>query len=188
MSLEALARAWIAPYSQAEHLRRTLDWLLELDPHAGEAPRLAALTHDMERHFPGGPAQDKANAAWDDPEYLRAHSERSARIVGEWLAENGAAPELMGDARRLIELHETGGSPRADLLQAADSISFLETLSGLAADWVRTGTCSPGQARAKHEYMLDRIRIARAHTIALPYFDDAIARIDEASIDPAISR
>jgi hypothetical protein len=186
MSLEAHARAWIGPYSQALHLERTLDWLLELDPDAGEALRLAALTHDMERHFPGGPVQDKANAAWDDPAYLRAHSERSARVVGDWLAEQGAAPELIADVQGLIELHETGGSPRADLLQVADSISFLETLADLAADWVRTGACSLEQAGAKHGYMFDRIRLERARAIAEPYFDEAMARIAGVAIDPAI--
>ncbi len=46
---------WIEPYWNAEHLVRTRDWLLELEPDASEALRLAALTHDMERHFPGGP-------------------------------------------------------------------------------------------------------------------------------------
>ena len=55
MTLEERALAWIEPYWNAEHLVRTRDWVLELEPDASEALRLAALTHDMERHFPGGP-------------------------------------------------------------------------------------------------------------------------------------
>jgi hypothetical protein len=49
--------------------------------------RLAALTHDMERAFPGpdSPVLDSL----DDPVYERLHSERSARIVTEWLASHG---------------------------------------------------------------------------------------------------
>ena len=55
LTLEDRALVWIEPYWNAEHLVRTRDWLLELDPGASEALRLAAVTHDMERHFPGGP-------------------------------------------------------------------------------------------------------------------------------------
>ena len=80
MTLEERALEWIAPYWNAEYLVRTRDWLLELDPDAGEASRLAALTHDMERHFPGGPAQDLSMWPEEDGEreYRRAHSERSS--------------------------------------------------------------------------------------------------------------
>ena len=53
VSLEEEALEWIAPYWNANHLVRTRDWLLELEPDAPEGLRLAALTHDMERHFPG---------------------------------------------------------------------------------------------------------------------------------------
>ena len=86
------ATRWIEPYWNAEHLRRTADWLLVLDPDAAEALRLAALTHDMERHFPGGPEQDLSISPAADTEYRRQHSERSARIVSEWLREEGAEP------------------------------------------------------------------------------------------------
>src|SRR5690242_7600338 len=84
LSLEDRSLAWIEPYWNAEHLRRARDWLLVLDPDAPEALRLAALTHDMERHFPGGPANDLAQPPEQETEYRRLHSERSARIVGEW--------------------------------------------------------------------------------------------------------
>lgn len=177
-TLEDRARDWIAPYSQARHLVRTLDWLLELEPAADEAMRLAALTHDMERHFPGGPVQDRSDAAWDDPAYLAAHSERSARIVGDWLREQNAPDELVLDVEGLIELHEVGGTERADLLQAADSISFLDSLADLAAGWVRDGVCSPEQAKAKHRYMLERIRVPEGRRLAEPQYEQAIAALD----------
>jgi hypothetical protein len=183
-TLEERARRWIAPYHQAEHLIRTRDWLLELQPEAGEALVLAALTHDIERHFPGGPRQDKAGASWDDVEYNRAHSERSARIVGEWLREQDAPPDLVEEVERLIRAHEVGGSPEADLLQAADSISFLETLSDVAVSWVRDGVCSPEKAKEKHDWMLERIRVDGARQLALPYHERAIAAIDREAATP----
>ena len=49
------ARRWVVenyPYNR-EHLLRALEWLDRLAPGAPEAVRLAALTHDMERAFPG---------------------------------------------------------------------------------------------------------------------------------------
>lgn len=178
MSLERRAQDWIAPYHQAEHLIRTRDWLLELAPGAGEALVLAALIHDIERHFPGGPRQDKAESPWDDAEYLHAHSERSAQIAGGWLREHGAAPALVEEVERLIRAHELGGFPEADLLQAADSISFLETLAGIAVSWVRDGVCSPQKAKEKHDWMLERIRLERARELARPFHERAIAAID----------
>jgi hypothetical protein len=145
-ALERAALDWIRPYSQRHHLMRTRDWALELDPGAREALRLAALTHDIERHFPGGLVQDKTGP-WDDPAYNRAHAERSARIVGEWLVEQGAERELVAPVEELIRMHETGGSPEADLLQAADSLSFLETLQDIACSWVRDGVCERSTRR-----------------------------------------
>src|SRR5215213_2194044 len=125
--LEARALEWISPYSQAEHLIRARDWVLELEPNASLALRFAALTHDIERHFPGGPQQDFQHDAWDDPDYLFAHSTRSADIVQRWLEESPEPPEadFVREVRRLILLHELGGDREADLLQAADSLSFL---------------------------------------------------------------
>ena len=184
-SLERGAREWIAPYSQAEHLIRTRDWLLELDPEASLALVLAALTHDIERFFPGGPKQDKAGKPWDDPEYNRAHCERSAAIVGEWLRSQGADPELAQEVEELIRAHEFGGAPEADLLQAADSISFLETLSDVAVEWLRTGVCGPEKAKEKHEWMLERIRVERARELALPLYEQAIAAIDREAASQA---
>ena len=123
------AALWIEPYWNAEHLRRTVYWLLELEPDAGEALQLAALTHDMERHFPGRPQRRTLSippAA--DTAYRAEHSARSARIVGEWLREPRDRPRRFD--RRGRAPHSLARSRRrwrdADLLQAADSLSFLE--------------------------------------------------------------
>jgi hypothetical protein len=183
-SLERRAEAWIAGYSQAEHLVRTRDWVVELDGAAREALRVAALTHDIERRVPGGPIQDRGGAAWDDPTYLVAHSERSAQIVATWLREEGGSDDLIRDVEELIRLHEVGGTPDADLLQAADSISFLETLAGIAAGWVRDGVCSADKAKEKHAWMYDRIRLPRARELARPHYEAALAAVDRAVRTP----
>jgi hypothetical protein len=180
LSLEERALVWIEPYWNAEHLVRTRDWLRELDPDAPEALRLAALTHDMERHFPGGPENDLTVAPEDALEYRRLHSERSARIVGEWLRGEGADDELAGEVERLIAGHETGGLPDEDLLQAADSLSFLEVNAGLVAGWFTSGSCSRERAKEQHRWMVERIRVPRARELAGPLYEEALAVVDRA--------
>jgi hypothetical protein len=174
------AGEWIDPYWNADHLRRTLDWLLVLDPDASEGSRVAALTHDMERHFPGGPVMDPATTPPDDAEYRTAHSERSARIVCDWLRGEGGSDELVGEVERLILVHEVGGAPDEDVLQAADSLSFLEVNASLVARWYTEGRCSRERAKEQLEYMYERIGVPRARELAEPLREEALAVVDRA--------
>lgn len=176
MSLEAAAEQWIAPYWNARHLLRTRDWAVELDPDASLAVRLAALTHDIERMLPGGPAVDPRRPP-DDEVYTREHSERSARLVAGWLREHGAEAGLIRDAEELVRLHEVGGTPGADLVQAADSISFLEVNGDLVIRWVRDDRATFEQAKAKLDWMLERIRVPEARGFARIEYDAAVAAL-----------
>ena len=97
--LERAAELWIADYVQARHLLRTRDWVVTLEPGAGEHLRDAALTHDIERRVPGSP--DPWQQDWGDPRYVLAHSARSARIVAAWLEEQGAEREFIAAVERL---------------------------------------------------------------------------------------
>ena len=181
MTVEERALEWIAPYWNADHLVRTRDWLLMLDPAAGEALRLAALMHDMERYFAeGSPVQDLSIWPEQDSAYRSAHSERSARIVGEWLRGEGADEALVSEVERLIVAHESGGDLDEDLVQAADSLSFLETNQELIARWFTSGRCSRERAKAQHRWMLERIKVERARELAQPYYEEAIAAVDRA--------
>ena len=181
--VERRAVAWIAPYSQAWHLERARDWLVYLDGDSTLEMRLAVLTHDIERMFPGGPRFDKRHGRWDDPDYLYAHASRSAEVVGVWIHGEGLADGLsVSEVRRLITLHEFGGIDGADLVQAADSLSFLETLQDVVGSWVRKGECDVAQARAKHQYMADRIRIAEAKRLSEPLLESALSSLDELAL------
>ena len=167
---------WIEPYWNAEHLRRTRDWLLELDSGASEALLLAALTHDMERHFPeGSPVQNLAVPPEGDLEYRRLHSERSAAIVGDWLRGEGADAGLVTEVERLIRAHETGGAPDEDLVQAADSISFIETNVDLPARWAAEGKSSFERGVEQHRWMYERIRVPRARELARPLYERVLS-------------
>jgi hypothetical protein len=171
------ARRWVVdnyPYNR-DHLLRALEWLDRLAPDAREAVRLATLTHDMERAFPG--PDSPVLTSLDDPDYERQHSERSARIVTEWLTAQGADGQLRDDVAALIVAHEVGGSHEADLVQAADRLSFLETNIELFLGFVESGRFSIEDVRTKFEHSYDRIRVPAARALALPLYERADARL-----------
>jgi hypothetical protein len=177
--LVSAARNWVVdkyPYNR-QHLLRSLERLDELAPGSAEPVRLATLTHDMERAFPG-PDSPKMTTL-HDPEYERLHSERSARIVGEWLRSQRAPDQLIKEVERLIVAHETGGWPEADLVQAADSLSFLDTNIDLFLGFVRSGRFPVDAVRSKFHYTYDRINVPGAREIARPLVDLALARLAE---------
>jgi hypothetical protein len=140
--------------------------------------RLAALTHDIERTVPGGPRLDAWRRGWDDPDYLRAHCLRSAALVDAWLHDQGAPSALRDGVSALILEHELGGSPDGDLLQAADSLSFLEVNADLPRRWVLAGRCPPRRARAKLDWMLERIRLPAARALAEPLHQQAVEALE----------
>ena len=111
-------------------------------------------------------------------EYRRVHSARSAHFVTSWLREQGADEQLVGDVERLILAHEVGGGPEEDLLQAADSLSFLEVNVDLPEKWAAEGRCILERGIDQHRWMFERINVARAHELAGPLYDRvrAIAR------------
>jgi hypothetical protein len=171
-----LGRLWVIehyPYNST-HLLKSLEWVDRLAPDASEAVRLATLTHDMERAF-GGP--DAIPIKMSDRAYEEAHSNRSARIVGEWLRANKAANDVVDAVESLIRVHEWGGSPDANLVQAADSLSFLETNIDLMLGFVKTGKYSRADIAHKIDQMYERIQLPAAKELARPMWEDARARL-----------
>ncbi|HXE62757.1 MAG TPA: hypothetical protein VN519_04420 [Bryobacteraceae bacterium] len=170
--IEAAKRWVIGKYTYNNfHLVRALEWLDRLAPGSSEAARLATLTHDMERAFPG--PDQPVMTALDDPAYMVLHSERSARIVGAWLRENGADEDLARGVERLIEFHEFGGWPEANLVQAADSLSFLDVNVDLFLNMARSGKRTIRDVRNKFDYSYDRIQVPEAKALALPMLEKA---------------
>ena len=173
-----LGRRWVVdnyPYNST-HLLKSLDWVDRIAPGASPAVRLATLTHDMERAF-GGP--DALPILMNDREYEHAHSVRSARIVGAWLLASGADAKLVQAVTELILLHEWGGSPDANLVQAADSLSFLETNVDLMIGFVQGGRYSLEQVALKFDQMYERIQVPLAKQLARPMWQQARARLEE---------
>ena len=175
--LIALGREWVLanyPYNST-HLLKSLEWVDRLAPDASEAVRLATLTHDMERAFGGA---DAIPIRLNDRAYEEAHSNRSARIVGEWLRANGAGDELTAAVESLIRVHEWGGSADANLVQAADSLSFLETNIDLMLGFARTGKYSGRDVARKIEEMYERIQLPGARELARPIWEQVKARLE----------
>jgi hypothetical protein len=172
------ARDWVIehyPYNR-HHLLKALEWLDRVAPDSTEAVRLATLTHDMERAFPG-PDQPVIHTL-SDPAHERLHSLRSARIVGAWLREHHAKEALVEHVEALIVAHEFGGWPEADLVQAADSLSFLETNIDLFLGFVRSGRHPAHEVRKKFNQMFGRIQIPRLKLLAQPLIDRALQQLD----------
>ncbi len=183
-ALVRTARRWVIenyPYNR-DHLLRTLEWLDRIAPDSREAVRLAALTHDMERAFSG--PDSPVLESLDDPVYERLHSERSARIVSEWLRAHHADDDMVREVHDLILAHEIGGWPEADLVQAADRLSFLDTNIDLFLGFVRSGRFSVADVRTKFEHSYDRIQVPHAKVLALPLYRDADARLASLELTP----
>jgi hypothetical protein len=170
---------WIEDYYDRDHLTRAGDWMLTVEPQAPEYLVVAALLHDLERKVPGGPQLEFATVPWSDRGYNDAHTGRSAVVVPAWLTAFGADPELALAVAQPIREHEFGGSPDGDLMQAADSISFLETNVGLVAGWAGSGRCTPDKALEKLRWMGERVRHPEGSQIARRYMERAIGQFEE---------
>jgi hypothetical protein len=107
-----------------------------------------------------------------------AHSERSARIVGDFLRDQGVTETLVREIVRLVVAHEIGGWPEADVLQAADSLSFLETIQPVISKRLADGTISPAGARAWLDFQVDRVRLERARELGRPLLLKATAELE----------
>ena len=101
--------------------------------------------------------------------------------MGEWLLAHGADPDFALEVVSLVSVHEDGGSPEAELLQAADSLSFLEVQVELFESMVEQGLLAAAAAEDKLNRMHDRIGPQRAREIAEPMFAAAHARIARAA-------
>jgi hypothetical protein len=145
-----------------QHLVRTLGWLDELAPGGRPAMRIAALLHDIERAFPDADSPFVSGRDWALEYYVDYHQGRCARLLTGWLIEHGAELSLIPDAVALVAVHERGGWPDANLIQAVDSLSFIETLGPLVRQWIADGTTSRESGLEKMSSMWERIQVPAA--------------------------
>ena len=166
-----------AEHPHARHLERTLHWARELAPDASGPLLLAALLHDIERAFPDPGSPFDSARDWSLDAYVDYHQGRSAGQLARWMAARGAGEADLVTCVALVAVHERGGWPEADLLQAADSLSFIETLTPLLREWVATGRSSKESALAKLDFMWDRMQVPRAREIGRALYERSRAEV-----------
>ncbi len=106
------------------HADNTLEWLLRLEPDAGDALQLAALAHDIDRAIEESKVR---RADFDDYDAFKAaHARNGAEILRPILIACGVAGNIVDETCRLVLVHEVGGDPSSDLLKDADSISYFD--------------------------------------------------------------
>ncbi len=153
------------------HADNTLEWLLRLQPDAGDTLQLAALAHDIDRAI----EETKVRRAnFDDYDAFKAaHARNGAEILRPMLNACEVAPDILDEACRLVEVHEVGGDPSSDLLKDADSISYFDV--NLPLYYRREGW-----AETKRRSMWGYRRLsARARLIVedISYGDEAMIRL-----------
>jgi hypothetical protein len=178
--MEAALRFARDDHPHGRHLVRTLDWLDALAPGSRRALRLAALLHDIERAYPDPVSPFLSGRDWAFEVYVDYHQGRCARLLTRWLAGHGAEPALIADAVAVVAVHERGGWPDADLLQAADSLSFIETMSPLVLRWIAEGTTSRESGLEKMRAMWDRIQVEEARTQGGELYERVMRELERA--------
>jgi hypothetical protein len=166
----------------AEHLLRTEYWMLELNPKASLALRVAAITHDVEKSFEKGRKSPKPEekVPWDDQVYCLWHGERSAEFTIKqlkiWKVKDKI---LLNKIIHLIKFHELGGDEESELLKDADSLSFLEVTILPFIAWARRNKYTKESVKEKIEYMFNRISSPKAKKLVLPFYNKAIGELEK---------
>jgi len=149
------------------HAQNTLVWVLKLDPSADQALQIAALAHDIER---ADEKQKIKRSDFDDYDTFKTvHANRSADILKSMLEQHEFHSSFIEDACLLVQNHEFGGIPRADLLKDADSLSYFEV--NLPHYFKREGLeetkrrCLWGLRRLsdKHRALVNQIKYSEPH-------------------------
>jgi hypothetical protein len=163
-----------------EHLVRSLGWLDALEPGARPALRIAALLHDIERAYPDPDSPYRSGRDWALEHYVDYHQGRCARLLTRWLGERGVEASFMADAVSLVAVHERGGWGDANLVQAADSLSFIETLGPLVRQWIADGTTSREGGLEKMRSMWERIQVPAAHEAGGELYERVMRELETA--------
>lgn len=150
---------------EVEYRRRAEFLTTQIDPTAGLAVRIAALTHGIERVSP----------------YLKHETEHSARwaeSVAELLSGFGLPERFAIDTARLVQTYETGGDRRSEIVRGAVGIAFLEVKAPfLISSASEEKTLQ--ELNNKIGLIYDRIWIFEAKEMAEEPYEKAIAQLEK---------
>ena len=153
------------------HFEKTIYWVKQLEPQASEAMFIAAYSHDIARAYSNEPITKFQHIEMNDPEYLKVHQEQGAQIMKEFLLKHDY--DQIELVYTMIRYHEVGGTPEADLLMDADSISYLEVNAPIHAEKF-VPILGREKVRRKIEWMFHRISTDKAKELAKPYFEKSL--------------
>ena len=148
------------------HLELTEHWLLELNPLASFAERIAAVAHDYERLTEG---RIRYNGQPNDLEnyikYKEEHAHKSAQLVKKKLEEIGADAALASAVESLIHHHDdpkvNSTLPNAASIQSivdADSLSFFQNNLNLYSQEPKNKERIELKAKFMYDKMSDRAK------------------------------
>lgn len=162
-----------------KHFLRTAYYVKELKPYADDAMYIAAVAHDIERAYRDG---DEINAIFKkkgfmDEEFLKYHQDKGAKIISDFLNEQGASNELIERVKMLVEGHEVGGNDDQNIIKDADSISYFENNADHFVD-VKVKEIGKNQVKEKFDWMFNRISSNKGKQIALKWYGDALAKLN----------
>ncbi len=165
--------------AQIRHFDRTVYWLQQLKPEADEALLIAAYAHDTERAFRlPEKSHEITGKSFLDPESLKQHQEKGAKIIGDFLEKNGAGRETIDKVKHLISAHEIGGGEDQNFLKDADSLSFLENNGSIFMS--RLEKLGYDRVKEKFDWMYERITSQSAKEVAKPLYEKMVSDLDSA--------
>ena len=88
------------------------------------ALQIAGLGHDIERSIKELKINRENYTCYDD--FKMAHARNSAKVLRELLAQYDLVKIIRDKVVNLVTHHEFGGSPEANILMEADSISYFD--------------------------------------------------------------
>ncbi len=108
------------------HSELTLKWVLKIKPDAGEALKIAALGHDIERAVTGISEKNLKDISKLN-KFKKEHSARSANIVSDIMKKYNYEKEAVEKVKKLIEEHEfISEEEKSNILTDADSLAFFD--------------------------------------------------------------
>lgn len=161
------------------HAENTLEWVLRLDPKAGQALQIAALAHDIDRAVETRKVRRSDYGDYDV--FKAAHARNGAKILREILDECGVAKPAADETCRLVTRHEVGGDHGCDVLRDADSISYFEV--NMAFYYEREGW-----EETKRRCIWGYRRLSagtKEHVKSITYEDEALTRLLNEAIGEA---
>lgn len=161
-----------------KHYERTLHWLLQLKPDAGEALQIAAYSHDAERVFRTAEYTGISNSTkgFRDEGHLEHHQTTGARLISDFLLKHNADKNLCEEVYALISKHEVGGNENQNLVKDADSLSFFENNVEFFLT-KQVEKMGKDKVRDKFDWMFQRITSDEAKGIARGWYESALQRL-----------